>query len=116
MMTPELAFDAIKDAASISVDVAAISCIKQMKDSGYGKDEVEESMSEILSMISHDIPEAMRLISEHCLLIAESEDVGNMSVHAAKSSMTATAFAEFAHVGFRVAERIVSRNAKGGAE
>lgn len=116
-MTPEEAFAAIRPAIDISIDVAAVTCIMQMKESGYGKEQVDGLMDEALGMIGKAMPDTYRTITDRCHLLAQAEAGGETGLDrdGVLKSMAATAYGQFAYVGFSVAERLVRRKAKGGA-
>lgn len=115
MMTPNQAFEAIKPASEIAVDLAVVAGLKHLRASGYGKPDAEAVMDEMLRRISDAIPETIREISNHGLSIAVSEHEGDLPTQEAYQSLSAMAHASFAYLGVEVAERLVASRAKGGA-
>lgn len=114
MIQPAEAFEAMKGATECAVDVAVLSCLLHMRDCGYTKEQAEEYVDEALAAISKGMPDTIADISQLCCSMASSEPPnGDRAI--ALRAMSSTAYASFAHLGAKVGEQIVVRNAKGGA-
>lgn len=116
-MTPQDAFAAIRGAAEIAVDVAAVAGLMHLRDSGYTREQAEAEMDEMLRMISYGMPGAIGEISEQCIRIAatQNENAGAMRFEDASKAMASTAYAVYARLGYSTADALMSRKAKGGA-